>query len=93
MIVGVYNDEILNRVSIGYASKVAKHIDDSIFNAIPKWKGKLLRKYPHRLLARILRVNIEIEHRESISLLGKEITVKVNGHVVKKVLVRLSDNI
>lgn len=62
----------------------ARWIDKTIEKNIPKWKADILLKYPHRILARILNINIDIINQQLIADFGTQVIIKLNNKVIGK---------
>ena len=75
------DDFIITRID-KLANEKSKWIDQTILNSIPVWKASLLKKYPSKFLATILRVNIEIIYEELIGNFGRRIIIKNNGKII-----------
>lgn len=79
---GILNHDYLYTTSAKFAAEQSKWIDETIFNALPEWKMKLIKRYKSRFIAWLLGVNVEIIHEELIANFGKRIIIKLNGKVI-----------
>lgn len=64
--------------------KRAEWVDGTIAKALPKWKLKLLNKYPNPILAKLLFINIEIINQELVGNFGTQVRIKLNGKLIGK---------
>lgn len=74
--------DVLQKTTEQIAEEQARFIDQTIAEHVPQWKLSLLRKFQYPLLARILFVNVEVEHSTLVANFGKEVRVKLNGKVI-----------
>lgn len=77
-------DNILNKTAEKMTKERAKFIDDSLFNAIPKWKTDILNKLKSKWVARFLNIKAEIEHHRLNYGFGEEIVIKLNNKVIAR---------
>lgn len=66
------------------AQERARFIDESFFNAIPKWKTDILNKFKSRYIARVLGIKAEIEHHRLNCGFGEEIVIKLNDKIIAR---------
>ena len=69
-----------------YSDKIglerAKWIDEVVLKNIPEWKVKIITKTKSKLIARLLNVNVEIQHMTLIADFGTETIVILNGKII-----------
>lgn len=75
---------IINKLVEKEARKRSMWIDNTIFKNLPKWKVDLIKKSRSRLVAKLLGVNIEIEHHPLLMGFGYKIVIKLNGKIIGK---------
>lgn len=74
----------MNEIVEKIAQEKAAWIDNTIKNAVPKWKLDLLQKINHPLLRKIIRADIEIINETLIADFGMQTIIKLNGKVVSQ---------
>ena len=73
---------IIEQIVEHIATERGKNIDTAVQELLPKWKWKLLKKYPSRTLMWLLGVNLILEVQDKIGDLGAIIKVKVNNKTI-----------
>lgn len=62
--------------------KRAGWIDSTLRGSVPLWKITVLERFPNKLLARLLNVNVEIIYKHIVDKFGITVILKLNGEVV-----------
>lgn len=73
---------ILNKSVEQIAKERSEWIDSTIAMWIPAWRMKLLKKFPSKLLFKILVGDLEIINEELIANFGTRVWIKLNGKVI-----------
>lgn len=75
----------INKLTEKLMKKEASAIDKILFSSIPKWKARILRRYPTRFIAKLLNINILIEKRILTDDLGYKKVIYINNIPVGEV--------
>ena len=79
---GLFVDHFLGDKAEKIGKAKAVWIDKTIAAWIPAWRIKLLKRYPSKLLSKILIGEIEIVEEQLIADFGTRTWIKLNGLVI-----------